>query len=93
MISNVFQILQEGYQTFRGGFWNYFSVGKNFALWHIIGIWNLDYKLFVWLVITSLISFTAGMDAQVSYAFHSQRKLHPEEFKNQLANQVYIPCS
>ena len=29
-----------------------------------------------------------GMDAQVSYAFHSQRKLHPEKFKNQLSNQV-----
>ncbi|KAK8919036.1 Diacylglycerol kinase 5 [Platanthera zijinensis] len=45
----------EGYQTFRGGFWNYFSM---------------------------------GMDAQVSYAFHSERKLHPEKFKNQLANQA-----
>ncbi|KAG0501442.1 hypothetical protein HPP92_001514 [Vanilla planifolia] len=28
------------------------------------------------------------MDAQVSYAFHSERKLHPEKFKNQLANQA-----
>ncbi|KAA3488405.1 diacylglycerol kinase 5-like [Gossypium australe] len=28
-----------------------------------------------------------GMDAQVSYAFHSERKLHPEKFKNQLVNQ------
>ncbi|KAI4322611.1 hypothetical protein L6164_022288 [Bauhinia variegata] len=45
---------QEGYHTFRGGFWNYFSM---------------------------------GMDAQVSYAFHSERKLHPEKFKNQLVNQ------
>ncbi|KAB5530174.1 hypothetical protein DKX38_020255 [Salix brachista] len=44
----------EGYITFRGGFWNYFSM---------------------------------GMDAQVSYAFHSERKLHPEKFKNQLINQ------
>ncbi|XP_060209212.1 diacylglycerol kinase 5-like isoform X1 [Lycium barbarum] len=39
---------------FRGGFWNYFSI---------------------------------GMDAQVSYAFHSERKLHPEKFKHQLVNQ------
>lgn len=31
-----------------------------------------------------------GMDAQVSYAFHSERKLHPENFKNQLTNQVLI---
>lgn len=30
----------------------------------------------------------AGMDAQISYAFHSERKLHPEKFKNQLVNQV-----
>lgn len=44
----------EGYDTFRGGFWNYFSM---------------------------------GMDAQVSYAFHTERKLHPEKFKNQLVNQ------
>ncbi|XP_038900768.1 diacylglycerol kinase 5-like isoform X3 [Benincasa hispida] len=44
----------EGCLTFRGGFWNYFSM---------------------------------GMDAQVSYAFHSERKLHPEKFKNQLVNQ------
>lgn len=28
------------------------------------------------------------MDAQVSYAFHTEKKLHPEKFKNQLANQV-----
>ncbi|KAJ7981382.1 diacylglycerol kinase [Quillaja saponaria] len=45
----------EGCHTFRGGFWNYFSM---------------------------------GMDAQVSYAFHSERKLHPEKFKNQLVNQT-----
>ncbi|KAK3427060.1 hypothetical protein EUGRSUZ_F03363 [Eucalyptus grandis] len=31
--------------------------------------------------------FSMGMDAQVSYAFHSDRKLHPEKFKNQLVNQ------
>ncbi|KAJ0113381.1 hypothetical protein Patl1_02148 [Pistacia atlantica] len=33
------------------------------------------------------IAVVAGMDAQVSYAFHSERKLHPEKFKNQLVNQ------
>jgi hypothetical protein len=30
----------------------------------------------------------AGMDAQVSYEFHSERKRNPEKFKNQLTNQV-----
>ncbi|XP_068644435.1 diacylglycerol kinase 1-like [Aristolochia californica] len=53
-VSNTDSLNQEGYHTFRGGFWNYFSM---------------------------------GMDAQVSYAFHSERKLHPEKFKNQLVNQ------
>ncbi|XVF18999.1 hypothetical protein REPUB_Repub11eG0073000 [Reevesia pubescens] len=53
----------DGYHTYRGGFWNYFSI---------------------------------GMDAQVSYAFHSERKLHPEKFRNQLINQstyVKLGCT
>ncbi|CAM9000099.1 unnamed protein product [Rhodiola kirilowii] len=54
-VSETDSLNMEGYHTFRGGFWNYFSM---------------------------------GMDAQVSYAFHSERKLHPEKFKNQLVNQV-----
>ncbi|PON81916.1 Diacylglycerol kinase [Trema orientale] len=53
-VSETDELNLEGYHTFRGGFWNYFSM---------------------------------GMDAQVSYAFHSERKLHPEKFKNQLVNQ------
>ncbi|KAK9269350.1 hypothetical protein L1049_001121 [Liquidambar formosana] len=53
-VSKTDTLNMEGYHTFRGGFWNYFSM---------------------------------GMDAQVSYAFHSERKLHPEKFKNQLVNQ------
>ncbi|CAH2059557.1 unnamed protein product [Thlaspi arvense] len=54
---------RDGYLTFRGGFWNNFSL---------------------------------GMDAQISYAFHYERKLHPEKFKNQLVNQstyVKLGCS
>jgi len=37
---------------------------------------------------TSMISHVAGMDAEVSYAFHSERKRNPEKFRNQLTNQV-----
>ncbi|XP_051133962.1 diacylglycerol kinase 1-like [Andrographis paniculata] len=54
-VSQTDELNEEGYHTFRGGFWNYFSM---------------------------------GMDAQVSYAFHTERKLHPEKFKNQLVNQA-----
>ncbi|CAA0813890.1 Diacylglycerol kinase 5 [Striga hermonthica] len=54
-VSPADEMNEEGYHTFRGGFWNYFSM---------------------------------GMDAQVSYAFHSERKLHPEKFKNQFVNQT-----
>ncbi|PKI35043.1 hypothetical protein CRG98_044558 [Punica granatum] len=53
-VSSTDELDVEGCHTFRGGFWNYFSM---------------------------------GMDAQISYAFHSERKLHPEKFKNQLINQ------
>jgi len=28
------------------------------------------------------------MDAEVAYAFHSERQNHPEKFKNQFTNQV-----
>nr|XP_043626474.1 diacylglycerol kinase 5-like [Erigeron canadensis] len=53
-VSDTDELNVSGYDTYRGGFWNYFSM---------------------------------GMDAQVSYAFHCERKLHPEKFKNQLTNQ------
>ncbi|KAL2328284.1 hypothetical protein Fmac_021711 [Flemingia macrophylla] len=54
-VSKADELNMEGCHTFRGGFWNYFSM---------------------------------GMDAQVSYAFHSERKQNPEKFKNQLVNQT-----
>lgn len=53
-----FNIFQEGYQTFRGAFWNYFSLGKNFAPWplktaHLVPLnsiavrfYLLDYVIF-----------------------------------------------
>nr|XP_009793421.1 PREDICTED: diacylglycerol kinase 5-like isoform X1 [Nicotiana sylvestris] len=53
-VSRVDTLNKEHHHIFRGGFWNYFSI---------------------------------GMDAQVSYAFHSERKLHPEKFRHQLVNQ------
>ncbi|KAG8386255.1 hypothetical protein BUALT_Bualt03G0129900 [Buddleja alternifolia] len=53
-VSPTDKLNEAGHHTFRGGFWNYFSI---------------------------------GMDAQVSYAFHTERKLHPERFTNQLVNQ------
>ncbi|XP_047944634.1 diacylglycerol kinase 1-like [Salvia hispanica] len=53
-VSSTDDLNVEGYDTYRGGFWNYFSM---------------------------------GMDAQVSYAFHNERKRNPEKFKNQLVNQ------
>lgn len=90
--------LQEGYHTFRGGFWNYFSLGKNFSKCHLkftLSVFSTKVTCSICFLdlLASLINFIAGMDAQTSYEFHSQRKLHPENFKNQLVNQVYILCS
>lgn len=51
------------------------------------------YYIFSYLHLFIQSSCLTGMDAQVSYAFHSERKLHPEKFKNQLVNQVFIQQS
>ncbi|KAM7251163.1 hypothetical protein ACFE04_023046 [Oxalis oulophora] len=97
-ISETDTLNTEGTHTFRGGFWNYFSMGKKFT--------NL-FEPLPFLDITILSSFREsyiktgnrnafklGMDAQVSYGFHSERKLHPEKFTNQLVNQsTYMKLS
>lgn len=92
---SFFLFFQEGYHTFRGGFWNYFSLGKNFSKCHLkftLSVFSTKVTCSICFLdlLASLINFIAGMDAQTSYEFHSQRKLHPENFKNQLVNQVYI---
>ncbi|KAF8414000.1 hypothetical protein HHK36_001998 [Tetracentron sinense] len=69
-VSQTDTLNMEGCHTFRGGFWNYFSM-----------VVSKKRK-------KNLLRFCTGMDAQVSYAFHSERKLQPEKFKTQLVNQV-----
>ena len=85
---------QEGYRKFRGGFWNYFSMGENF--YHFKTNLN-NFTVYRFLIVILTVCFLfAGMDAQVSYAFHAERKLHPEKFKNQSANQsayAKLTCS
>ncbi|KAJ6314155.1 hypothetical protein OIU78_017753 [Salix suchowensis] len=66
-VSHSDSLNKDGYHTFRGGFWNYFSMGKNFK--NVLKTFMQEWML------------------KISYAFHSERKLHPEKFKNQLANQ------
>ncbi|CAA3017506.1 diacylglycerol kinase 5-like [Olea europaea subsp. europaea] len=67
----------EGRVNFRGGFWNFFSM-----VW--IQFMSKAIQNFFFFFCPYL---CCGMDAQVSYVFHSERKLHPEKFKNQLVNQ------
>lgn len=154
----LFPQSHDGFHTYGGGFWNYFSMGKRF--WYhfvkhlflfeltrtfmIQSIWltrtflanmycesyitnrrffchgglahltnpsmpgchdndwpsNLAHSVirylwrhvafkFILFVLIYVSFFFPGMDAQVSYAFHSERKLHPEKFRNQLVNQVF----
>lgn len=131
--------LQEGYHTFRGGFWNYFSMGKSSSLGVLSNILSLNLHSYLFLsrkcllllsrfkfhhchlfvvifkicILSSFFLYISqiivdniflyltvffemdymfmvvGMDAQVSYAFHTERKQHPEKFKNQFSNQVH----
>ena len=52
----------------------------------------ISFFCLLWLMLQDIIKFLhfAGMDAQVSYAFHSERKLHPDKFKKQFVNQVML---
>ena len=99
----IFLYLSQEYSyTYRGGFWNYFSMGE-LSLRCTLYLFLIDSCYFTKLsrkkrtILFCLAEQTkaerhfdsvTGMDAQVSYGFHSARKLHPEKFKNQLSNQV-----
>ncbi|GKC31882.1 diacylglycerol kinase 5-like protein [Tanacetum coccineum] len=79
-VSQPDALKEVGYHTFRGGFWNYFSMGKEINP----------------CVFTISFGSTPRMDAQVSYGFHTERKLHPEKINTQSANQsayAKLTCS
>ncbi|KAK7290166.1 hypothetical protein RIF29_04393 [Crotalaria pallida] len=64
----------------------------SWGIFRITSTWILDCIRGSFVCQSTLLQYfvllTEGMDAQVSYAFHSERKMHPEKFKNQLVNQV-----
>ncbi|PON80545.1 Diacylglycerol kinase [Parasponia andersonii] len=100
-VSGTDELNLEGYHTFRGGFWNYFSMDLQLCLFKIatlkLSVISYNFSTDVafppihvsidLLIYYIIFEMSHGMDAQVSYAFHSERKLHPEKFKNQLVNQ------
>jgi len=50
---------------------------------------NVDFCYFASVILNQVVDFrVVGMDAEVAYAFHSERTNHPEKFKNQFTNQV-----
>ncbi|PIM99514.1 Diacylglycerol kinase [Handroanthus impetiginosus] len=81
-VSSTDDLSVEGYHTFCGGFWKLFQHGFYFAKTCIINT-----TLFS---AATLVSICGRMDAQVSFAFHSERKLHPEKFKNQMIIQPFV---
>ncbi|KAJ6298040.1 hypothetical protein OIU76_019213 [Salix suchowensis] len=62
--------------------------------WHIIMRMRISKRRMVIILFVGDFGTTSAWEwmLKISYAFHSERKLHPEKFKNQLANQSNDIC-
>jgi hypothetical protein len=49
-VSSSDSLNMEGYHTFRGGFWNYFSMGKALSVHGHFQLWTLN-SLMVWFLV------------------------------------------